>query len=70
MCYETGPGGPINALVNTSIIYQTVLSAMLFGQTLSSFQILGIGFGIASSLITTSYDDIVEKFCKRKKSSG
>lgn len=68
ICYETGPGGPINALVNTQIIFQTVLSALLFNQTLSPFQILGIAFGIASSIITTSFDDILEK-CRKKQTS-
>mmetsp|Transcript_43466 Transcript_43466/g.57526 ORF Transcript_43466/g.57526 Transcript_43466/m.57526 type:complete len:90 (+) Transcript_43466:162-431(+) len=67
MAYDTGPGGPINALVNTSIVYQTVLAAIFFGQALTAFQIIGIGFGIAASLMITMCDDILERFCLKKK---
>ena len=30
MAFRYGPGGPINALVGTSCIYQTLLNALFF----------------------------------------
>ena len=52
----TGPGGPIQALINTCIIYQVVADAVFFGQELSLFQYLGIIFAILAGLLITIGD--------------
>ena len=70
ICYDTGPGGPINALVNTQIIHQTMLTALFFGQSLTLNQVIGIALGIAASLMTTLCDDILDKLCRKKQSQS
>ena len=37
MAFRYGPGGPINALVGTQVIYQTLLNALFFNQDLTQF---------------------------------
>ena len=37
LAYRYGPGGPINALTSTQIMYQTVINAFLFNQTITRF---------------------------------
>ena len=70
ICYDTGPGGPINALVNTQIIHQTMLTALFFGQSLTLNQIIGIALGIAASLMITLCDDIIDRLCRKKQSQA
>ena len=67
MSYETGPGGPINAIITTQIIYQTVINAMFFGQDVSSFEFGGIALGITSTLLICLWDDLTKNCCKGKK---
>lgn len=31
VAFNTGPGGPINALIMTQILYQTTINAIFFG---------------------------------------
>jgi len=37
MAFRYGPGGPINTLVGTQCIYQTLLNALFFDQGLSVY---------------------------------
>lgn len=53
---KTGPGGPINALITTQIVYQTSLNALFFGQGISNFEYGGISFGILAAIIITLGD--------------
>ena len=62
---QTGPGGPINALIGTQIVYQTMINAVFFGQGLSTFELIGATFGIAAALIIPLWDTCAEAYCKR-----
>ena len=59
--YDSGPGGPISALSSSQIIYQTLLTALFFGQSLSLFQFIGISLGISATLVIAIGEDIVKK---------
>jgi len=61
--YETGAGGPINALICTQVLYQTTINAIWFGQGLGSFEIAGIACGIMATLIICLGDEVIKK-CK------
>ena len=61
VAYNTGPGGPINALSSSQIVYQTLITSMFFDQSLSSFQYVGVGCGIAASLLIALCDDILKR---------
>ena len=68
VAFNTGPGGPISALGSSQIVYQTLLTALFFGQPLSAFQFVGVGCGIAASLMIALCDDILKKW--RAKDQG
>lgn len=51
-----GPGGPINSLICTQIIYQSLINAVFFGQGLSTHEAGGICFGICATLSITLGD--------------
>jgi len=67
MAYESGPGGPINAIITTQIIYQTAINAMFFGQDVSTFEFAGIACGIASTVLICLWDDVATRCCKSNK---
>ena len=58
VAYETGPGGPINALICTQIIYQTSINAIFFDQGISSYELVGTFFGILATIIICLWDDM------------
>ena len=59
MAFRYGPGGPINALVGTQVIYQTLLNAIVFDQGLSHFQFYGITAGVIATIVISSGDEIL-----------
>ena len=63
---KTGPGGPINALICSQIVYQTILNSVFFGQTVSIYEIGGIAFGITATLMITLGDSMLAKICPSK----
>ena len=65
VAFNTGPGGPISALGSTQIVYQTLITAIFFGQSLSTFQFIGVGCGITASLLIALCDDLLKKCRKR-----
>ena len=65
MAFQTGPGGPINAIITTQIIYQTVINAVAFGQDVSSYELAGIASGMSSTLLICLWDNIAQ--CCSKK---
>lgn len=70
MSFRYGPGGPINALVGTQTIYQTVLNAIFFDQPLTAFQYYGISAGIVATIIISSGDELLESMgCIAKTSN-
>ena len=58
---ETGPGGPIQALINTQVIYQSMIGAIWFDQGLSIYEMIGVGLGLLSAVMITMCDSILEK---------
>ena len=69
MAFRYGPGGPINALVGTQVIYQTLLNALFFDQALSSFQFYGITAGVTATIVISSGDEIFDYLRCRKSVS-
>ena len=67
LAFRYGPGGPINALVGTQVVYQTLLNALLFDQSLGAFQWYGITAGIIATIIISAGDEIVDLFRGQKK---
>ena len=65
---KTGPGGPINALICTQIVYQTILNSVFFDQSVSIYEIGGIAFGITATLMITLGDSMLAKICPSKNS--
>ena len=65
--FSMGPGGPVNALVCTQIIYQTIINALFFGQGISVNELGGICFGIAATLLITLGEDCYNKCFGAKK---
>ena len=63
---KTGPGGPINALITTQIVYQTSLNALFFDQGISNFEYGGISFGILAAITITLGDSIIDNVCGKK----
>ena len=61
--FLTGPGGPINALICTQIVYQTVILAVFFGQEVSVYELIGVAFGISASIMIT----LCDKLCSKEK---
>ena len=59
----TGPGGPVNALNKSQILYQTGLNACFFDQGLSSYELSGIGCGLMATLMITLGDFLIGKLC-------
>ena len=59
VAYRHGPGGPINALVGTQVVYHTIINALFFDQALSLFQIVGILTGVLSTVIISVGDEIL-----------
>lgn len=59
MAYRDGPGGPINALANTTSIYQTIINATFLNEKLTKFQIIGVSIGIACGMIISAGDEII-----------
>ena len=51
-----GPGGPVQALILTEIIYLTFFNSMYLDQTVTTFQYLGIVIGIHAALIISCGD--------------
>ena len=62
--YRIGPGGPINALITSQIVYQTLINALLFGQGISFYELAGITLGITATLVISLWDllDVGESF--------
>lgn len=67
LAFRYGPGGPINALVGTQVIYQTVANALFFNQPLGAFQYYGLTAGVISTIIISAGDEILD-LCRDKKS--
>ena len=60
MAFRYGPGGPINALVGTQVIYQTLLNALFFSQALTAFQYYGITAGVLATVVISTGDEILD----------
>ena len=54
-----GKGGPSDAIIETSVIYQTFMDAMLFGRYPNFMQFAGVAVGFAASL-TIIYETIIK----------
>ena len=67
LAFRYGPGGPINALVGTQVIYQTVVNALFFNQPLGSFQYYGITAGVLATVIISAGDEMID-MCRGSKS--
>ena len=67
MAFRDGPGGPINALVGTQVIYQTVVNALFFNQPLGANQYYGITAGVLATVIISTGDELLD-MCRGKKS--
>ena len=61
--FSTGPGGPINVLICTQVVYQTALNALFLNQNISLFQGGGIVCGFMATLIMIFGDSIAAKLC-------
>lgn len=59
VAYETGKGGPINALICTQIVYQTSINALFFDQGISSYELVGTFFGILATIIICLWEDMM-----------
>ena len=53
---ETGPGGPVNALMSTQIIYQTTFNAIVLDQGISVYELTGIAAGLFATCLITMCD--------------
>ncbi len=53
---ETGPGGPVNALMSTQIIYQTTFNAIALDQGISVYELTGIAAGLFATCLITMCD--------------
>ena len=67
MAFRDGPGGPINALVGTQVIYQTVVNALFFNQPLGANQYYGITAGVLATVIISTGDELLD-MCKGNRS--
>lgn len=56
-----GLAGPAEALMSTHALYQSLLSAIFAGQTLSLLEFLGVILGLAGVFFMAFLDTIVEK---------
>lgn len=65
LAFRYGPGGPINALVGTQVIYQTVVNALFFNQPLGAFQYYGITAGVLATIIISAGDEMLD-MCRGK----
>ena len=71
MAFRYGPGGPINALVGTQVIYQTLINALFFNQPLGSFQYYGISSGVVATVVICAGDEMLEYMgCTKSKQSN
>ena len=59
-----GLGGPANSLVSSQVIYQCALNWIFLGYSLTTMQIIGVALGIASTLIISMGDMIINLFSK------
>ena len=62
-----GLAGPAEALMSTHALYQSLLSAIFDGQTLSLLEILGVLFGLGGVFCMAFIDTVYEKFKMRKE---
>mmetsp|Transcript_31507 Transcript_31507/g.41716 ORF Transcript_31507/g.41716 Transcript_31507/m.41716 type:complete len:272 (+) Transcript_31507:253-1068(+) len=65
MAFRYGPGGPINALVGTQVIYQTLVNALFFDQPLGAYQYYGITAGVLATIIISTGDEMLD-LCRAK----
>jgi len=62
-----GLAGPAEALMSTHALYQSLLSAIFAGQSLSLLEILGVLLGLAGVFFMAFLDTCVEKFKMKKE---
>ena len=62
-----GLAGPAEALMSTHALYQSLLSAIFAGQSLSVLEILGVLLGLAGVFFMAFLDTCVEKFQMKKQ---
>ena len=62
-----GLAGPAEALMSTHALYQSLLSAIFAGQTLSLLEILGVLLGLIGVFFMAFLDTCVEKFKMRRE---
>ena len=70
LAVSKGPGGPIQALLTTSIIYHCSINAIWFGQGLSSFEAGGIIFGVLATTAIALGDPLIKKCSGEKPADG
>jgi len=69
IAFAEGQGGPANSLVSSQVIYQVALNWIFRGYLLTVMQIVGIFFGILSTLIISMGDMMVEYLYKGNNES-
>ena len=62
-----GLAGPAEALMSTHALYQSLISAIFAGQTLSVIEILGVLLGLAGVFFMAFLDTCVDKCQKRRE---
>lgn len=56
-----GLAGPVTAIVNANIAYQTILGVLLAGQSLDAYQVSGITLGFLGVCAISLFDNVVKK---------
>ena len=62
-----GEAGPAEALMSTHALYQSLLSAIFAGQTLSALEICGVLLGLGGVFCMAFLDTVVDKYRKKKE---
>eukprot|EP00347_Sterkiella_histriomuscorum_P014658 403360042 len=65
LAVANGIAGPAASLSTTQVIYLTLLTTLVQGQTLKAFEIIGLICGIIGAIIISSGDLIYSKFFKQ-----